>query len=79
MPRKKVSDTQGNKSIVQVIRILVHKTSASHQAVELVFNQNLYHWFEVFVKNMRGRYFGLPKGNEDYLSVTHEGRAMASK
>ena len=28
---------------------------------------------------MRGRYFDLPKGDEDYLFVTHEGRAMASK
>ena len=77
--KKSVSDTQGNKSIVRVIRILVHKTCASHGAAELVFNQNLYHWFEVFVKNMRGRYFSLPKGDEDYLFVTHEGRAMASK
>ena len=66
---KSVSDTQGNKKIVRVIRILVHKTSA----------RLLYHWFEVFIKNMRGRYYGLPKGDEDYLFVTHEGRAMASK
>ena len=28
---------------------------------------------------MRGRYFGLPKDDEDYVFVIHGGRAMASK
>ena len=28
---------------------------------------------------MRNRYLGFPKGDGDYLFVTHEGRAMVSK
>ena len=74
-----VEDKKGDKKTCHVIYIFDHKTAPTHGPAQLVFNEVLHRWFQIFILNIRGKYHGLPQDDSSHIFVTHDGSPMISK
>ena len=77
--KESVDNSDGSVTECSVINIFDHKTSSTHGPARVVFSLVLYNWFTIFIKNIRGRFYGLPKSPESRIFVAHTGNAMISK
>ena len=66
-------------TLCRVINVFDHKTGDSHGPARVVFNTQLYSWFTMFVKNIRGKFYGLPKSDNSPIFVSHTGNPMQSR
>ena len=76
--KQETVETEGEETTCYVVNIFRHKTSDTHGPARIVFNQCLHNWFSIFVSNIRGKFYGLPKQGNSTIFVTHTGKAMAS-
>lgn len=65
--------------ISYVVPIFDHKTDYVHGPAQVVFSYALYNWFNIFVENIRGKFYGLPKDGNSPIFVAHNGNPMISK
>ena len=66
-------------SVCRVINVFDHKTADSHGPARVVFSTQVYSWFVIFIKNIRGRFYGLPSSGDSPLFVSHTGNPMQSR
>ena len=61
-----------------VLPIFDHKTDYAHGPAQVVFSIALYNWFKIFIDNIRGRFYGIPKTGSTPVFVAHNGNPMQS-
>ena len=71
------NEAETNEIVSYVVPIFHHKTDV-HGPAQVVFTSALYKWCEIFLNNIRGRFYGLPKGHESPFFVANNGNKMAS-
>ena len=76
---KKVINNGESVEDTYVIPIYRHKTDQWHGPAQLVFNIEMKNWFEIFVKNIRGKFYGLSQEGSSQLFLAHTGNPMCSK
>ena len=76
---KKVINNGESVEDTYVIPIYRHKTDQWHGPSQLVFNVEMKKWFEVFVKNIRGKFYGLSQEGSSQVFLAHTGNPMCSK
>ena len=55
----------------------IDKTDDAHGPAHLVFSIALYNWFQIFIDNIRGRFYGISKTGSTPVFVAHMHPAVA--
>ena len=76
---KKVKNVDGTESLSFVLHIFDNKTDYAHGPAQIVFQETLHGWFKIFIENIRGKFYGLPKFGDSPIFLAHNGNKMESK